>query len=219
MKRHSSKQSGFTLVEIAIVLVIIGLLLGGVLKGQELITGSKAKALVADQKAIVAATVSYTDRDKAIAGDDNGVARFSTLACGGAACLIGGGNGALTGAWGTVAPAVPTAAANENTIAWQHLRAAGFMSAGEGTIFANPRHGSGGFIGIQNGVMYAGQSLTGLYIGFTAVPSNVAQALDTAYDDGFNNRGQWVSVANAAGAVAGTVYGAGALNNLSTSLQ
>ena len=28
-------QSGFTLIEIAIVLVIIGLLLGGVLKGQE----------------------------------------------------------------------------------------------------------------------------------------------------------------------------------------
>ena len=45
MKRQSSKQSGFTLVEIAIVLVIIGLLLGGVLKGQELITSSKAKAL------------------------------------------------------------------------------------------------------------------------------------------------------------------------------
>ena len=31
------KQSGFTLIELAIVLVIIGLLLGGVLKGQELL--------------------------------------------------------------------------------------------------------------------------------------------------------------------------------------
>jgi prepilin-type N-terminal cleavage/methylation domain-containing protein len=38
-----SKQSGFTLVEIAIVLVIIGLLLGGVLKGQELINSAKVK--------------------------------------------------------------------------------------------------------------------------------------------------------------------------------
>jgi len=42
MKRN---QSGFTLIEIAIVLVIIGLLLGGVLKGQELINSAKVKNL------------------------------------------------------------------------------------------------------------------------------------------------------------------------------
>ena len=39
----NKQQSGFTLVEIAIVLVIIGLLLGGVLKGQELINSAKVK--------------------------------------------------------------------------------------------------------------------------------------------------------------------------------
>ncbi len=37
-----TQQSGFTLIEIAIVLVIIGLILGGVLKGQELITSAKS---------------------------------------------------------------------------------------------------------------------------------------------------------------------------------
>ncbi|MEO1925761.1 MAG: prepilin-type N-terminal cleavage/methylation domain-containing protein, partial [Gammaproteobacteria bacterium] len=36
-----NKQKGFTLVEIAIVLVIIGLLLGGILKGQELISSAR----------------------------------------------------------------------------------------------------------------------------------------------------------------------------------
>ena len=40
-----SQQSGFTLVEIAIVLVIIGLLLGGILKGQELINSARVKNL------------------------------------------------------------------------------------------------------------------------------------------------------------------------------
>ena len=45
MKRN---QSGFTLIEIAIVLVIIGLLLGGVLKGQELINSAKVKNLATD---------------------------------------------------------------------------------------------------------------------------------------------------------------------------
>ena len=37
------KNSGFTLIELAIVLVIIGLLLGGVLKGQELIAFLRRK--------------------------------------------------------------------------------------------------------------------------------------------------------------------------------
>ncbi|MCX7173912.1 MAG: prepilin-type N-terminal cleavage/methylation domain-containing protein, partial [Proteobacteria bacterium] len=48
----SRKQSGFTLIEIAIVLVIIGLLLGGVLKGQELINSAKVKNFAQDFKSI-----------------------------------------------------------------------------------------------------------------------------------------------------------------------
>ena len=50
-----SKQSGFTLIEIAIVLVIIGLLLGGVLKGQELINSAKIKNVANDLNGISAA--------------------------------------------------------------------------------------------------------------------------------------------------------------------
>ena len=45
---RSNHQSGFTLVEMAIVLVIIGLLIGGVLKGQELINSAKVKNLALD---------------------------------------------------------------------------------------------------------------------------------------------------------------------------
>ena len=45
-------QNGFTLVEIAIVLLIVGLLLGGVLKGQELIDSAKAKNLAQDLRSI-----------------------------------------------------------------------------------------------------------------------------------------------------------------------
>ncbi|MDO9008307.1 MAG: prepilin-type N-terminal cleavage/methylation domain-containing protein, partial [Thiobacillus sp.] len=45
IKRH---QSGFTLIEIAIVLVIIGLLLGGILKGQELITQGRIRNVAND---------------------------------------------------------------------------------------------------------------------------------------------------------------------------
>ncbi|WP_130538032.1 prepilin-type N-terminal cleavage/methylation domain-containing protein [Thiomicrorhabdus indica] len=58
----AKKQKGFTLVEIAIVLVIIGLLLGGVLKGQELIENSKVKSVTSDFENITAAYYAYRDR-------------------------------------------------------------------------------------------------------------------------------------------------------------
>ncbi|HYJ20307.1 MAG TPA: prepilin-type N-terminal cleavage/methylation domain-containing protein, partial [Burkholderiales bacterium] len=49
------KQQGFTLIEIAIVLVIIGLLLGGILKGQELITSARVRNLISQQDGVKAA--------------------------------------------------------------------------------------------------------------------------------------------------------------------
>ena len=65
-----SQQSGFTLVEIAIVLVIIGLLLGGILKGQELINSAKVKNLANDYRVIPTYIYAYQDRFKTLPGDD-----------------------------------------------------------------------------------------------------------------------------------------------------
>lgn len=67
-------QKGFTLVEIAIVLVIIGLLLAGVLKGQELIENSKVRSLTGDYEGISAAYWAYKDRtgDYPSADDSDG---------------------------------------------------------------------------------------------------------------------------------------------------
>ena len=56
------KQAGFTLVEIAIVLVIVGLLLAGVLKGQELIESSKIKNIGKDMDAVSAGVLSSASR-------------------------------------------------------------------------------------------------------------------------------------------------------------
>lgn len=64
------KASGFTLIELAIVLVIIGLLLGGVLKGQELINSAKAKSLAADFKNVQVYVYGYQDKYRALPGDD-----------------------------------------------------------------------------------------------------------------------------------------------------
>src|SRR3979411_3181646 len=86
-------ESGFTLVEIAIVLVIIGLLLGGILKGQEMITQAKIKNVINDFNGITAAMNSYQDRYRAIPGDDiNAAARWTIQAP-----ANGNGNGIIAG--------------------------------------------------------------------------------------------------------------------------
>src|SRR5882724_4200087 len=73
-----STEAGFTLVEIAIVLVIIGLLLGGILKGQEMITQAKIKNVINDFNGITVAITSYQDRYRALPGDDkNAAARWT----------------------------------------------------------------------------------------------------------------------------------------------
>ena len=223
MKRQSSKQSGFTLVEIAIVLVIIGLLLGGVLKGQELITSSKAKALDNDKAGLTAAFTSYSDRYKMMAGDDSLVAtRFTPDQCGGAACVPGDGNGTIPNfgwnAWSaalTVAPAATNA--SEQLKVFQHLRAGGFLKAGEQNLafpalsaYSNPRNAVGTRIGLApvgyTGQIQAVQAQAFAY--FENVPANVAQALDSSVDDGFVNLGTYRAVNNGVVAAANVNQGA-----------
>jgi prepilin-type N-terminal cleavage/methylation domain-containing protein len=108
-------SKGFTLIEIAIVLVIIGLLLGGVLKGQELITGARVRNLISQQDGIKAAFFGFQDRFRALPGD---YAAASTNISG--VGINGDGNGRieLANGAGTV----------ETILVWNHLTAAGFLN-------------------------------------------------------------------------------------------
>ena len=73
------KQSGFTLVEIAIVLVIIGLLLGGILKGQELINSARVRNLADTTSGIQAAYYGFIDRYRRVPGDWNASAATTAI--------------------------------------------------------------------------------------------------------------------------------------------
>jgi prepilin-type N-terminal cleavage/methylation domain-containing protein len=64
------RSRGFTLVEMSIVLVIIGLIIGGILKGQEIIASARQKAVINQVNAVRAATSTYFDRYRALPGDD-----------------------------------------------------------------------------------------------------------------------------------------------------
>ena len=63
------KEHGFTLVEIAIVLVIVGLILGGVLKGQEMIANAKVRNMIDQATSIQTAVFAFQDRYRALPGD------------------------------------------------------------------------------------------------------------------------------------------------------
>ncbi len=68
----TSSQKGFTLVELAIVITIIGLLIGGILKGQEMIVNARVVATVNMAKAVEAATTTFRDTYRGLPGDITG---------------------------------------------------------------------------------------------------------------------------------------------------
>jgi prepilin-type N-terminal cleavage/methylation domain-containing protein len=190
MKRN---QTGFTLVEIAIVLVIIGLLLGGILKGQEMITQAKIKNVVADFSGISAAYYGYQDRYRAIPGDDpNANTRWATAP----AALQGDGNGVVSGTYNfnCTAPG-NTVGTNEACFWWDHLRRAGFVS-GSGTN--QPFNAVTGILGVQTGDgagastllnVAGGNGFSGLLVCSANLPDKIAIAVDTQMDDGASNLG------------------------------
>lgn len=175
-----SRQQGFTLIEIAIVLVIMGLLIGGVLKGQEMITNAKVGKLENDFKGISAAVLAYQDRYDVLPGDDPLAAtRFPGMWT---AADNGNGNGVIAGAWNS------TNNANESRLVWKHLRGAGFLKGPvDGTVnsYQQPTHAFGGMIGFEQG-MY---NLNGHVVVFGTLPGNVVEIVEARGDDGNPSQG------------------------------
>jgi len=183
------RQAGFTLVEIAIVLVIIGLLLGGILKGQEMITQARIKNVINDFNGISAAYFSYQDRYRAVPGDDSqAITRWATPLT---SQTSPDGNGLLDKPGGSptwnAASATPEP---ETRMFWWHLRLAGFIAgptAAAPSASAQPTNAFGSLIG-ANGVGTFLQ-LSGLIICSSGIPDKVAIAVDTQMDDQQPNTG------------------------------
>lgn len=120
IRRPPTALSGFTLIEMAIVIVICGLLLGSVLKGQEMITSARVRSLISDVDGVKAAYLGFIDRYRALPGD---YSQASTNIAGVAATANGNHNGLIT------ANGIAGATIDEHIAAWEHLSKAGFVNA------------------------------------------------------------------------------------------
>jgi len=183
-----SAQRGFTLVEIAIVLVIVGLILGGVFKGQALVDSARVRAMSTEIEGIRTAWLSFQDRYRAIPGDfPKAPMQIDS------ATTPGDGNGRIDD------PA-------ERAGVWQQLSLAGFISGsydgatssagsssdvncGPYTCPQNPFNGYYKF-------SYSAQSADAdnpaneMYTG-DQIPVNILSQLDARLDDGRADTGRF----------------------------
>ena len=182
-----NRQSGFTLVEIAIVLVIIGLLLGGVLKGQELIASARVKNLISDFRTVSSMIYAYQDRFRALPGDD---AQVAAHVSGQLAATPGTvGNGILEGSWDS-----PTST-DESYLFWQHVRlanlAVGFTVVGGGDYL--PNNVEGGRLGVTGRLADSAAGATPFNGAFVVCSANlsgrIARQIDQTMDDGNTQSG------------------------------
>ena len=182
-------QRGFTLVEIAIVLVMIGMLLGGILKGRELINSARVRNLADMNAGVQAAYYGFIDRYRQVPGDMRAAAAASAI--GDAAITVGGNaNGQVdAGNW------------REASALWMHLTRArllqgsydgGARSAGRYRVATvAPQNAFNGYMLLGQTRDYstpggAPNATQPVRLGFVLgdnIPVDVARELDLKIDD------------------------------------
>jgi prepilin-type N-terminal cleavage/methylation domain-containing protein len=194
------KQRGFTLIEIAIVLVIIGLLLGGVLKGQELITAARVRNLASQLDGVKVAYFGFQDRFRALPGDYAAATANANIQGLPGGCAPGPtcGNGIID--------------ATEVWVVWNQLSKAGFITGSYSGVFGvdtaptpanTPNNPFGGYLQLINDTIYddalepAQPVALNIKTG-AQIPSGVLAELDRKVDDGQPLTGTFRSLGNVA---------------------
>jgi prepilin-type N-terminal cleavage/methylation domain-containing protein len=185
------RQSGFTLLEVALVLIIIGLLLGGIMKGMEMVNSVKVRRLAELSSSTQAAYSGFLDRYRRVPGDWKAAeasAAIGTPITGG-----GDGNGRIEN------PAGPFVWA-ESTALWEHLTKAEFISGNylggpwwvEPTVTNSltPLNPFGQVVLVARTPDFEGTTVENLHVLLgRGIPVDIARELDVKLDDGLPDRG------------------------------
>jgi len=202
------RERGFSLVEIAITLVVIGLLLGGILKGQEMINSAKVRNLADLSSGVSAAYFGFIDRFRRVPGDWD--ARQAAQAIG--VAISGGGND--NGRIDNDPTSQPFA---EPNALWEHVAKAGFIEGaytgdrGVPTTTSNQTP-----LNAFNNIVVMGRTADYISANFAStrltlvlgrgVPVDIAQELDIKLDDGMPGTGVMrLALDISAGAVFGEI--------------
>jgi prepilin-type N-terminal cleavage/methylation domain-containing protein len=171
----TKRQSGFTLVELAIVLVVIGALIILIFKGQEMIVQSRIKNVIRDFDGVASALEVYQGTYRAMPGDDANAMRWPGI-------VAGNGDRRLNGTYSAVA-SNPATSDQETNLFWWHMRRSGFLAvdADVSNHAIQPVNAAGGQFGIQEADGALG--LSGVVL-CTDVSGKYAIGIDLALDDG-----------------------------------
>jgi len=181
------KRQGFTLVEMSIVIVIVGLLLGMVLKGKEMITNAKIQNIENSFNSLAQAVSIYQERYHALPGDD----KWADLKFGDnedISITNGNGDGVIKGDFDSHTNG------EEARLVWSHLRYAHLVlrvnaDDDQQEQPANPYFGLTGISSNSKDNGAQGKNMP-LFVGLTQIPGHIAIILESHSDDLIANKGR-----------------------------
>lgn len=204
-------RKAFTLVELAIVMTIIGLLIGGILKGQELLENARVTSTVAQIKSYETALTGFSDIYSGLPGDLAKATEQLPGCTGAVGCVAGNGNGIIGVKTGFNNVIMTPALIDENAQFWKHLALANLITGintSATTLEFNESHPSskigGGFLvtdvttdlaSADPGSWMVGHVLvmrniaTGGYDNWRGYSPNMVARLDRKMDDGIATTG------------------------------
>ena len=179
MRQAKRMNAGFTLVELSIVLVIIGLIIGGVLTGKQIMENAAITNALNSIQAYEAQFQTYVQNYNAIAGDD--IAASTRFANSGLpSTSTANGDGTLQGTFDSAT------ATDESRLLWAELRAAGLVK-GTASNTTQPTNPFNGIFGFQHAAFSA--AIASNVLCMNNIAGDAAQAIDSRLDDGNGKTG------------------------------